>query len=365
MKFEKVWFKNFRNLRDQSVDVHRTQVFLVGVNGQGKTNFLEALYFLCYGNSFRTRNMRDVVRHGADSFLIGGQFTDISGVRRNLQLKFIDGRKSVVLDNREIKDRKELIYNIPCIVFSYDDIDLVRGEPECRRVFFDQTLSMYDPLYLDDLRHYKAVLKQRNAAIRENLTSVMGAYDILLARYGLRLQKARAEACSVFNLIFPDFYSSIACDGRDMSIRYKASWEGLGSEEDVAGFLERNRERDIKMGFTTSGLHRDRFVISDQNGLFQDSGSTGQLRLASLILRTSQAAYFRKQTGKDPVMLIDDVLLELDSAKRGAFLRQLGSFSQAFFTFLLDEKYFSSRVEDDAFFYNVSDGLLKEEKHGA
>lgn len=361
MKFENVWFRNFRNLKDQNIDVSSKQVFLIGENGQGKTNFLEALYFLCYGNSFRTRNLRDVMRHGCNSFLIGGQFQDISGCERTIQLRFDDGKKSMLLDNHEIKDRKEVIYNIPCIIFSYDDINLVRGEPEFRRNFFDQTLSMYDPLYLDDLRHYKAILKQRNAAIKNGLGSVLDAYNQMLALYGLRIQKARSEACSVFNLIFPDFYSGIAQDQRQISISYRPSWNGLETEDQIAACLHENSEMDMRMLFTTSGIHRDRFVISDQNGLFQNSGSTGQMRLASLVLRTAQASFFRKKTGKDPVMLIDDVMLELDSGRRGAFLKQLGSFSQAFFTFLVDEKYFSGQTLEDSKRFSVEDGILKQE----
>lgn len=362
MRFEKIWFKNFRNLKDQKVSVPYNQVLLIGENGQGKTNFLEALYFLCYGSSFRTHNLKDVIRHGSDGFLIGGEFEDFHGENKTIVLKFVAGKKTVLLDNKEIKDRKEVIYNIPCIIFSYDDIELVRGEPEARRNFFDQTLSMYDPLYLDDLRHYKAVLKQRNAAIKDGMTSVMDAYNVLLARYGLRIQKERESACAVFNLIFPDLYAGIAQDGRKMKIDYRTSWDDLKNEEEVVLYMKDNLERDLKMSSTTSGIHRDRFVISDQNGLFQNSGSTGQMRLASLILRTAQAAFFRRQTGKDPVMLIDDVLLELDSSRRGLFLKQLGSYSQAFFTFLLDEKYFSENgLKEDSRLFKVENGDFLED----
>ncbi|MDY4888184.1 MAG: DNA replication and repair protein RecF [Sphaerochaetaceae bacterium] len=362
MKFDRVWFRNFRNLKDQSIDVSYKQVFLIGENGQGKTNMLEVLYFLCYGNSFRTRNLREVTRHGSDDFLIGAEFHDVHEDSREIILKYVEGKKTVLLDGREIKDRREVIYNIPCVNFSYDDIDLIRGEPEFRRNFFDQSLSMYDPLYLDDLRHYKAVLKQRNAAVKTNMKQMMETYNLLLARYGLRIQKARNEACSVLNMIFPDFYKNIAEDGRNLTLSYRPSWDGLDSEEKIAEYLGENWERDQRMFSTTSGIHRDRFIIYDQNGLFQNSGSTGQLRLASLILRTAQAAFFRRQTGMNPVMLIDDVMLELDSRRRGAFLEQLGSYSQAFFTFLLDEKYFSGDSDESSKCYHVINGQFEAQR---
>lgn len=366
MRFCEVRLNNFRNLMDGSVGVSSGQVFLVGENGQGKTNFLEALYLLCYGNSFRTRNIRDLVRHGCPDMSVGADFIDIHGDKRSIRLSYADGKKTFCLDGREVRDRKEVIYNIPCIVFSYDDINLVRGEPEFRRIFFDQTLCMMDMLYLDDLRHYKAILKQRNAAVRESMTGMLDTYDILLARYGIRIMQARNEACRIMNLIFPDLYASISGDGRRLEMKYRPSWSEASTEEDAIRILAESRERDLKMQFSTSGVHRDRFVITDQRGLFQNTGSTGQLRLASLVLRTAQAAYFRRQMSQDPVMLIDDVLLELDSGKRGEFLRQLGSYSQAFFTFLSDEKYFTDNlgVRGGSLYYTVRGGELTEDANG-
>lgn len=359
MKFEKIWFKNFRNLKDQQLIIDNDQVLLVGENGQGKTNFLEVFYFLCYGNSFRTSNLKDVVKHGFDNFSIGASFEDFYGEKRNIVLKYVQGKKTVLLNQREIKDRKEIIYNIPCIIFSYDDMALIKGEPEFRRVFFDQTLSMYDPLYLDDLRHYKAILKQRNSAIHNNMESMLEIYDIQLAKYAINIIEQRKRVVEAFNLIFSDLYSSIANDNRQMQIVYRPSWDNM-SQDEIVQSLKENHFRDLKLGYTVSGIHRDKYNLNDQYGLFVNTASTGQMRLASLVLRTAQAAFFRNKTNRDPVLLIDDVLLELDNLKRGEFLAKLGSYSQAFFTFLVDEKYFIS-LKSNTKIFTVKDGELVDE----
>ena len=119
-------------------------------------------------------------------------------------------------------------------------------------------------------------------------------------------------------------------------ISYKPSWSLDDDKEQILQRLHEQRDLDIRMLTTTSGPHRDRFILSDQNGIFTNSASTGQMRLASLIFRSAQATFYRQKTGLNPIFLIDDVLLELDNGKRARYLNCLGSFNQAFFTFLPD-----------------------------
>ena len=359
MLINKLVFNNFRNIANTSLDVAAGQVILTGENGQGKTNLLEAVYALCYGSSFRTSNLKEAVAYNKDFFYLKGIYGDSAGFPHSTEISFEKGKKTIKTDSKEIKDRKELIYNIPCIVFSHDDIEFVRGEPENRRRFFDQTMSMYDPVFFDDLRRYKFVLRQRNAAIKENRNDLIDIYDIQLAKSGIPLIKARGRVCSSFAAIFPDIYRNVSLEDRNINIKYSPSWNCNMSEEDIVKLLHEQKETDFRMQTTTSGPHRDRFVITDRNGLFANGASTGQMRLASLVLRSAQAAFYRQKTGIDPVFLIDDVLLELDSGKRARYLEYLGSYSQAFLTFLPDEKYFGDFIvsgEDNTIKYTVEKG---------
>ena len=359
MIIKKLVLDNFRNIRDREIDTSAKQIILTGENGQGKTNLLEAIYILCYGNSFRTQNLREAVSYGQDGFRLSSVFEDFQGLERKAEILFDENGKKIRLDNKEIKDRKELIYCLPCIVFSHDDIEFVRGEPENRRRFFDQTMTMYDPVFFDDLRRYKLVLKQRNAAIKDQRISLLDIYDEKLASYGIQIMKARRSVCSSFSSLFPDIYNAVSQEDRGIGIQYRPSWNEEDSVEGIVERLFNQRETDLKMNTTTSGPHRDRFLVTDKNGQFTSGASTGQMRLASLVFRSAQAAFFRQKTGLYPIFLIDDVLLELDTQKRSRYLSYLGHYNQAFFTFLPEEKYFGAFFDinnSNTIKYTVTDG---------
>lgn len=352
MLIKSLSLRSFRNFINCDIDTSYKQIILKGENGQGKTNLLEAIYLLCYGSSFRTQNLREAIKHGEEYFLIKSIFEDSLNLERKVEISFIEGKKKIKLDDKEIKDRKDLIYSIPCIAFTHDDISFIRGEPENRRRFFDQTMSMYDPSFFDDLRRYKLVLRQRNASIKEQKYSLLDIYDEKLAAYGIPIMKARRAVTNSFSAIFPDIYNAVSLEDRKIEVKYKSSWDECMSEEEIINFLGQQRELDIKMSTTTSGPHRDRFIVTDSHGPFVNTASTGQMRLASLVFRSAQAVFYRQKTGLNPVFLIDDVLLELDTPKRARYLSYLGHYNQAFFTFLPEEKYFGS-------FFDLSDGCSK------
>ncbi len=356
MRFLRVWTNLYRNLESGWIDLDAEEVFLVGENGQGKTNLLEALYALCYGSSFRTNALRELARHGERSFKLMGIYGDDDGVEHTLELEFKDAKRTMSLDGKVVRDRKELIYNIPCIVFSHDDISFVRGEPEARRYFFDQTMSMYDPLFFDDLRRYRTVLRQRNLSIKEGRGELLAIYDRQLAHHGIAIQGERTRTVARFNEIFPALYKEISQSDIEVEIDYTPSWRNCATEDEVVEHLSTHRERDRIMATTTSGIHRDRFVVSCQGQSFDQSGSTGQLRLASLVLRSAQMAFYEKMAGKKPVILVDDVLLELDHTRRERFLANLNPYSQALFTFLPDEHYSASLRDADSLLYTVTEG---------
>ena len=359
MRFKELKYYNFRNIDNSSINTDCRNVILEGINGQGKTNILESVYLLSYGSSFRTGNSKEIITFNKDRVHIVGIAVSDDGLERKVEYVNQGGKRRILLDGKEIRDRKELIYNFPSIVFSHDDINFVKGEPEYRRRFFDQTFSMYNPVYLDSLRRYKTILMQRNAAIKARQSSLLSLYDERLAKYGLEVSREREEGVRMFNEIFPSLYKEISQTEKELSIRYQPSWRDLKSEDEVVNYLESTRERDMNLLTTSSGIHRDRFTVYDENCPFSQSGSTGQIRLASLLFRLAEARFFIKMTGKKPVLLIDDVLLELDNVKRGNFLSLLNDYSQAFFTFLPDEKYFSSR-KDEMLEYTVREGRVEK-----
>lgn len=340
MKFIKVTASNFRNLSNNlEVNVNHKQVLLIGDNGQGKTNFLELLYLLCYGNSFRTTSLKELIKFKEKSFYISGIFEDEKFLKRKISFLYKDLKRTIKIDNKLITDRRDLIYNIPCIVFSHSDINFVNGTPESKRKFFNQTLSMYDRIFFEDLRYYSKVIRQKNVALKENRLDLLPIYDELLAKYGLSIMKSRVKLIYEMNQIFPYLFEKVS-GIKNVRLEYKPSWKNCSTETEIINNLEKNRERDLRLTFCNSGIGRDKFSITTENGNLSHIGSTGQLRLASLILRATQSKFYRKKTFKEPVLLIDDVLLELDIKKRNIFLSLLDGYSQVFFTFLPKESYF-------------------------
>lgn len=345
----------FRNLTDKEVATDLKDVYLVGENGQGKTNFLEALYFCSFGSSFRGVKDSDLIRTGEKSCSVTGTLKDSD--HDSISVKIEDGKKTVQVDRKHLEDRKSLLMVAPAIVFCHEDMDFVSGPPERRRWFFDQSLSLYDPLYLDDLRRYRRILKIRNTLVKNRQTDLLSTVDSQIAAYGLELMKKRAEAAAQFSTIFSELYLSVsALDG--IGIRYVPSWKAE-TLDGVLKQLEQKRESDLLMGTTVSGPHRDRYGFTRFGLDFSDRASTGQRRLLALLLRVAQASRYRDVTGLHPLLLLDDVLLELDPEKRMKFLKVLPDYQQAFFTFLPEEPY-KRYSRGDTLVYYVKDGALNQ-----
>ena len=340
MKFTSLRTCDFRNLTALDTECNASTLVLTGPNGQGKTNVLETLYILSYGSSFRTSYLKECISWGKEGFFISGDFIDEdTNDEGKISLSYFNGQRKIMLDDKEIRDRKELVYRFPCIVFCHDDISFVKGEPEERRKFFDQMLSLYSPSYFDALRTYKAILAQSNAAVSTYDDSLISLYNERLAKLGMEIMEERTAAVHEFNRIFPSLFSEISGTDLTLSVVYQPSWKDAGSVEEIIKELEDTVERDKKMNTTTSGIHRDRFVVMSQYGPFAQIGSTGQLRLCSLIFRIAEAIHFSTKTNRKPMLLLDDVLLELDSEKRGKVLSSLPPSSQTWCTFLPDENY--------------------------
>ena len=356
MRFTLLDINNFRNISSAKLNVDAGDIVLTGINGQGKTNLIESIYTLCYGSSFRTPNLRECIEHDKNGFSISGIFLNEYGEKEKVHIVYENSKRRITIDDKEIRDRKELIYRFPCIVFCHEDINFIKGEPEERRKFFDQMMSLYSPIFLDNLRQYRNILAQRNASIKNGQYSILSLYNERLSELGLEIMKERTDTVYNFNKIFPEIFTRISETDLKLEIEYTPSWGDFSNKEEIVAYLESTVERDIKMNTTTSGIHRDRFVVKSQYGNFSSIGSTGQLRLCSLIFRIAQSKYFIQKSGKRPILLIDDVLLELDSEKRGRLLRELDDYSQAFYTFLPRENYFDNRK--NGIYYKVEKGTF-------
>jgi DNA replication and repair protein RecF len=378
MFFSSLRTTSFRNLVDAEVFTGAKDVFLVGENGQGKTNFLEALYFCAYASSFRAvrdtelahNRLFDKLSDQSDQAKINDRREgekDFSASVKIAQsandeilVKFEKGKKSVFINGKRAIDRKEMLSIAPSIVFCHEDMDFVSGTHERRRWFFDQTLSLYDPVYLEDLRRFRRVLKTRNTVLRDfsrngtaQTEQILDALDPQFAEYGRKLMEKRETAANQFSGVFGPLYEEVSGIA-GVNVQYVKSWK----KDDALSVLLEKRTGDTASGLSLSGPHRDRYVFA-HNGLeFTGTASTGQRRLLALLLRAAQARRFSEVTGQNAILLLDDVLLEMDGEKRRRFLSVLPAYDQAFYTFLPEEPY-QRYKKDDTLIYNVKNGKLE------
>ena len=364
MPFCSISLVNFRNLCDSTIDLLAKEVYFVGENGQGKSNLLESLYYASYGSSFRTRTDSEIVRKGQKAMSVRSLFREGDGstaapLSHSTFISYDGQNKKIEKDGKFIHDRKELINTIPCVLYNHDDLDFAVGSPERRRFFVDQSLSMYDELYIDVSRRYKRVLKSRNLCLKEKKLNLLDSYDIQLVQNGLEIQKKRKNAIFTFNQIFGKLYEDVSGIG-GVTIQYVPSWKkttdqqaeesiygdrNIPSIDEVLDGVRARREAESVMSTTLTGPHRDRITFARNGETFVPTASTGQRRLIALSLRTAQAVFYKQVTGKKPVLLMDDVMLELDPDKRQKVTALLPEYDQLFCTFLPGEPYERYRHE--------------------
>jgi DNA replication and repair protein RecF len=342
----------FRNLADTEINIRGKDIFLIGENGQGKTNFLEALYFCSYASSFRGCRDKDLAKEGERDCSAAVSLD--ASLYENVRVILKDGKKIITLDGKKIEDRKELLSVIPVIIFCHEDMEFAAGTPDRRRWFFDQTRSLWDPLYLEDLRKYRHILKSRNTLLRNRqldseTNATLDALDPLMAQYGLELSVKRKKTAEDFSKVFESLYLEISGIS-GIGVNYIPSWK-KESPSEIISFLAEKRTAEASLGLSLSGPHRDRYIFTREGEEFSGKASTGQRRLLALLLRVAQAKIFTEKTGKKPVLLLDDVLLELDGEKRRKFISLMPEYEQAFYTFLPEEPYEIYRKENTIVYY--------------
>jgi len=358
--FTSVKFKNFRNLWEQEISLSSKEVYLVGDNGQGKTNFLELLYYLCYASSFRNRNDKNLIREGEENFYLSGQFLHSSDfISNRLDIYLDSNSKKIKLNGKIISDRKDILDNMPCIVFCHNDIFFVNGSPEKKRNYMDQCLSLNDSLFINKLRDYRKILRERNFLLKRRDRSLLPVYTSQLIDKGFPIFEKRLTLIDYINEKFTDYFKFVSDSNLNLKVSYNSSWKSRDIDK-INSFMDQKIEKEFQYGLTLSGPHRDSFTILQNKKNFNDFASTGQLRIISLLLRILQSEYYEHKSGKKPVLLVDDVLLELDSGKRKRMMSLFPKYEQIFYTFLPG---YEINNKNDILHFKVEKGII-ERIHG-
>ena len=339
MYIKEIELKDYRNYKEIRVDFSERVNIFIGNNAQGKTNLLESIYMNSMGRSFKTAKDKELIRFGEDFCRIRSKTITNDDEQDTEIIITKEGRKEIKINGIKAKKTSELLDRIYIIIFSPDDLKIVKEDPEKRRRFIDRELFQIKTGYYNDAANYKKALLQRNTLLKErNIDEVMlDVWNQELAKYGVRLISERRRFIEKIDEISRDIHSKISGGKEHLSLKYETNIdipEGETAEEAeriYIDILEENRENDIYNRNTGKGPHRDDIKISSDGIDLRKFGSQGQQRTAALSLKLSEIEIIEEETGEKPILLLDDVLSELDNERQTYLINSLGE-NQMFIT---------------------------------
>ena len=323
MWIKKIKLNNFRNYQEQEINFEKNINIFYGENAQGKTNIIEAIFLCSLGKSFRAKKDSEMIKLNEKNSLIEIEYekSDRDG---KIKIELCD-KKNIFINGIKIKKLSELLGNINTVIFTPDDINILKGGPQNRRRFLDIMISQLRPNYMHILNSYLKTIEQRNKYLRqikeerkdENLLDI---WDEKLAEYAIKICEYRQEFIEKLTNKIEKIHNNITNEKEKIEIEYITE---CNKKENYLKLLKERRKLDIIKGFTTKGVHRDDFVIYINKKEINIYGSQGQNRTAMLSLKLSELQVIKDEIGEYPILLLDDFMSELDSTRRKNFLKNI------------------------------------------
>lgn len=323
MIIQSVKLVNFRSHDEFLLQCNKETSLLVGENGSGKTSVLEAIYEALRGKSFRATD-EEILKRGTEFYRIELDFTD--GTKT---IVLYDGQKKQFLVEDKKKTRLPKKNRYPIVLFLPEDLHLVATSPTKRRNYFDRVISEFNELYSNSLLKYEKALRQRNELLKkykidEDDNKVIDrdffSWNILLAKYGLEIRNYRKQYLDKLNAEFNQVYHSIVENGDQVFLKLNL-FGGEITEADYFNRLENEFRRDLILGHTGFGVHRDDFIFLFNEKEADGTASRGELRSMILAMKFIEADLIFRETGKRPVVLLDDVFSELDNVRQKSLVK--------------------------------------------
>lgn len=333
MRIESLKLRDFRNYEALELTPHPGVNLFFGQNGSGKTNLLEAVHYCALGRSHRTSQDREVVRRGQAMAAVGVSILKAGG-RHDVAVKLMPlstKRKQVFVNRKRAPRLSNMMGQLQCVIFSPEDLMLVKDGPAIRRRFLDMMLSQLSTPYFVALQQYQKAMEQRNALLREVKhggrlnESLLDAFEQAMAEPCQLIIRQRRQVIRQLADVAQEKYRAIS--GRDGEVFAMAYQSCLAEDDHVADkalrMLAQARQNDILRGFTGFGIHREDIALSLMGREMKLFASQGQIRTAALSMKLAQLEVFRRVAGEAPILLLDDVMSELDMTRRTRLLEEI------------------------------------------
>lgn len=377
MYIKNIAIQNFRNYELVNCSFNEKLNIFYGNNAQGKTNLLEAIFYIALGFSHRTKYESELLKHDAEYYVVKAILDndDVIMIKKN------SVGKKIITHNDIVIKQKDLIGEIKTVSFSPEDLTLIKGEPANRRRFLDLQISQTNKQYLDFLMKYNKIIKQRNSLLKEiNLGNkkreVIEVWDELYCKVVTEILACRLKYIAILEKIAQKIQAEISSNKEKFQINYllkNNNQEELISSDQIKECLQNknfvwyrekiknNLERDIIKGSTSIGIHRDDLVLKINGDNLRLFGSQGQQRSSILSLKLAEIMYIYDNGGSYPILLLDDVNSELDANRRKALLNFVSDKTQTFIT--TTEKSFIQEIASINY-YKILNGSIILDNNG-
>ena len=323
MYIEEIKLKNFRNYKNQEIKLKNGINLFYGNNAQGKTNIIESIFLCSMGKSFRARRDKELINFGAQNSSIEIKYNKKD---REGKIKYIIGEnKNIFINNIQIKKMSEILGNINIVLFSPEDINIIKDGPSNRRKFLNMLISQLRPNYIYIYNLYLKTIEQRNIYLK-NITienknnDLLDIYDEKLAEYGIIINKYREEFINKIKEKIEKIHKKVTKEKEEIKIKYISD---CFKKEDFLKQLKENRKQDILKGYTSLGIQRDDIYFYINSKKIDIYGSQGQQRTSILSLKLAELEIIKDEIGENPILLLDDFMSELDEERRVNFLKNI------------------------------------------
>lgn len=330
---KKIAIKDYKNIEFQELQFSSKINCISGGNGQGKTNLLDSIWYLSMTKSSTSLNDSYNFRYGCDSFSLCGYYSMPNGTSSKFNILVnTDGTKKIGKDDKTLSKASELIGQNPIVMVSPQDIALVSDSPEQRRKFINSALSQMDSEYLSNVQNYNRYISQRNKLLKTgNIDkTLLSTYDQRIADLALPIYNSRQEFCEALEPVIKSYYSKISDTDEDISIKYQSDL----TNHNLFELLAEKQDRDLILGYTTVGVHRDDFHFNLNSHPIRRCGSQGQQKSFLVALKFAQFDLMKESYGYPPILLLDDLFDKLDPNRVENLLKIVSDngFGQIFFS---------------------------------